>query len=240
MKYERGSFIVVPSREKLRGMPVPAQALYMWLCAYANEDGECYPSRARLASDLDCTLPTVDRFTQLLVDRGLLSVEKRTKNGENMTNLYSVVIWGGSKADLPPSKQDLQGVVKDVDKELYPIVTKPTELLEVKDTEGSPKRLKYSEMRGFATDRVGAILVAGEKLAGGKYPDKRAQQTAISRCLESGYTEQQILTKFESLLDDKFWGEKGVDFKIVLSQIGKAVRAPKVDAKLKDKYAKYA
>lgn len=124
MKYERGSFIVVPSREKLRGMPVPAQALYMWLCAYANEDGECYPSRARLAKDCDCSLNTIDRFTQLLIDRGLLTLEKRVKNGENLTNLYSVVIWGGSPTDAPPTPKDEQRVAPNLNKELYPVLTK--------------------------------------------------------------------------------------------------------------------
>lgn len=146
MRYERGSFIVVPSRERLRGMPVPAQALYMWLCAYANEEGECFPSRAKLAKDLDCSLPTVDRFTDYLVLKGLLKVEKRfTEKGENMANLYSLVIWeGGSKGDLPPGKLGLPPVVKDVDTELNPILTKstyyPATRFEIVKDSGKPEK----------------------------------------------------------------------------------------------------
>lgn len=103
MKYERGSFIVVPSREKLRGMPVPAQALYMWMCAYANEEGECFPSKERLAKDCDCSRDTIDRMTNLLVERGLLKMESRFKGKEQLTNLYTVLIVPPSAtAGIPP------------------------------------------------------------------------------------------------------------------------------------------
>jgi uncharacterized protein (DUF4415 family) len=67
-------------------------------------------------------------MTQLLVDRGLLEVEKRVKNGENMTNLYTVVIWGGSNTDLPPGNKALQGVATQIDKELNPVLTETTEV----------------------------------------------------------------------------------------------------------------
>lgn len=131
MRYQRGSFVVVPSKEVLRGMPVPAQALYMWLCAYANETGECFPARSTLARDLDCSLNTVDRFTQLLIDRGLLKVEKRFKNNEKITNLYTLLIVdGGSPTDEQPSPTDEQGVAPQIDIELYPVLTQPTYLCE--------------------------------------------------------------------------------------------------------------
>lgn len=127
MKYARGSFIVVPSREVLRGMPVAAQALYMWLCAYANDTGECFPSRARLAKDCNCSLNTIDRFTKLLEDRGLLKIEKRFKNNEQITNLYTLmIVEGGSPTDEPPSPTDEQGVAPQMNTELNPILTQST------------------------------------------------------------------------------------------------------------------
>lgn len=48
MKYEKGTFITVPNIQRLQELPPAAQALFMWLCAYADKDGRCYPSRAAL------------------------------------------------------------------------------------------------------------------------------------------------------------------------------------------------
>lgn len=66
-----------------------------------------------------------------------------------------------------------------------------------------------------------ARLIMGK--VGIKFPTPLKQMKAISTMLKSGYTDVQILDKWEELTQDPFWGQKGVDFGIVLSQIGKSI-----------------
>jgi hypothetical protein len=54
--------------------------------------------------------------------------------------------------------------------------------------------------------------------------------------LRSGYSKEEIVSGFEKLLSDPFWGDKGVDFKILSSQIGKVKKTKLTN----NKYAKYA
>lgn len=103
MRYEKGSFITVPSRETLRGLHPTAQTLYMWLCAYANETGKCFPSRKTLAEDVGCSEDTIDKMLGILVETGLVKKRGRVENGEKLSNLYTVLVAGGSRQNrLPP------------------------------------------------------------------------------------------------------------------------------------------
>lgn len=105
MKYARGSFITVPSREVLRGMHPTAQAIYMWLCAYANETDSCYPSRATLAKDARCSDRTVDEMLELLLEKGLIKKKGRKEGDRQLSNLYTVMIVDrGEGGSLPPSR----------------------------------------------------------------------------------------------------------------------------------------
>tara|TARA_R110000868_G_scaffold363247_1_gene625512 strand:+ start:217 stop:897 length:681 start_codon:yes stop_codon:yes gene_type:complete len=218
MKYERGSFIVVPSREKLRGMPVPAQALYMWLCAYANETGECFPARSTLARDCDCSLNTVDRMTQLLVDRGLLEVSKRIKNGENMTNLYTVVIWGGSPTGEQPSPTDRQGVAPQIDKELNPVLTQTT-------VSGDKLRVETFSLKEDEAERPQKITNAGyesllkwaESTHGRRFTARTKQYGALKSAKAAGLKSADLKDRWEDMESDDFWGKKGFDWTHVVS-----------------------
>lgn len=102
MKYERGSFITVGSRDTLRGLHPTAQALYMWLSSYANETGNCFPSRKTLANDVGCSEDTVDKMLVMLVENGLISKEMRFSGGSQSSNMYTVLIKGGSRQNRPP------------------------------------------------------------------------------------------------------------------------------------------
>lgn len=89
--YEKGSFITVPNKKVLRGLHPTAQAIYMWLCNYANEDGNCFPSRKTLSKDAKCSVKTVDNMMKLLVEKGLVTVEHRSdERGDQGTNLYTL------------------------------------------------------------------------------------------------------------------------------------------------------
>lgn len=96
MKYEKGSFIVVPNVKNLEGLHPTAQCLYMWLCFHANQNGECYPSRATLARETSIKkLHTLDKYLNLLIDSALLIKENRFREKEQISNNYYIPILGG-------------------------------------------------------------------------------------------------------------------------------------------------
>lgn len=105
MKYNKGTFITVPSRDVLRGLHPTAQAIYMWLCSYANETDNCYPSRATLAKDARCSDRTVDEMLELLLEKGLIKKKGRKEGERQLSNLYTVmIVERGEGGSLPPSR----------------------------------------------------------------------------------------------------------------------------------------
>jgi hypothetical protein len=105
MKYEKGSFITVPNREQLSRLKVGAQCLFMWLCAYADEHGCCFPSRSRLAKDLHCSVRSVDAYIETLVTEGFLVKEQRIKNNEKQSNHYQIMLVSSGAEFAPPSAE---------------------------------------------------------------------------------------------------------------------------------------
>lgn len=130
MKYQKGSFITVPNSATLCGLHPAAQCLFMWLCHHANQYGQCYPSRRRLAELAGVSVDMVDKMTRLLVEKELIKKVARRKNDtHNQTNLYDIII--GGVADTVGQVADTvgQGVADIVGPELNPSsLTKPTEL----------------------------------------------------------------------------------------------------------------
>lgn len=92
MKYEKGTFVIVPNLERLDVLPALGQALFVWLCKYADQDGICFPSRKKLAGHLSCDIRTIDKHLGFLEELGFISKTKRQKEGtkENMSNLYQI------------------------------------------------------------------------------------------------------------------------------------------------------
>lgn len=103
MKYEKGTFTVVPNRQHLRGLPAATQAVYFWLCSYADEYGQCYPSRSTLAKDIGGGVRTIDTHLQKLEVIGLIEKQNRVKGNEKQTNLYQLLVVEGSANIAPPS-----------------------------------------------------------------------------------------------------------------------------------------
>ncbi len=93
MKYKKGTFVVVPNTEYLNGKPQAQQLLFFWLCYHANEDGQCFPSRAKLAREISCTTKTVDNYIKVLELDGVIEKTTRKISGkkENMSNLYQIL-----------------------------------------------------------------------------------------------------------------------------------------------------
>lgn len=114
MKYERGSFITVPSREVLSGLHPTAQSLYMWLCAYANETGTCYPARKTLAKNVGCSETMIDKMVDLLIEHELLKIKGRKDGDRQLSNLYTVLIQPPLPQSGTPPTTEYEGVYHDV------------------------------------------------------------------------------------------------------------------------------
>jgi len=96
-----GTFLLTPSKEKIRGLEPGSQVVFIWLCDYADRNtGQCYPSMKTLANDTGMSRKNVQRKLSDLEDMGLIEKEHRINNNEYNSNLYSIFIFSGTK-DTP-------------------------------------------------------------------------------------------------------------------------------------------
>lgn len=112
MKYRKGEFVIVPNTQELDKVSATAQALFVWICVYADNDGICFPSRSKLASNLNCSVSTVDTYIKELVDCGFITKTNRKRDNEKITNLYQIVLRGSVKSTLGSVKNSPRGSVK--------------------------------------------------------------------------------------------------------------------------------
>jgi DNA-binding transcriptional regulator YhcF (GntR family) len=116
MRYEKGSFVVIPNKQHLKGRPAEMQSIYFWICEHANENGQCFPTRKTLAIESGSGLRTLDKYLKLLVKEGFLSVIQRNKvnSKEKTSNLYQILIIEEvvSKRTQPSVKKDTTPSVK--------------------------------------------------------------------------------------------------------------------------------
>jgi hypothetical protein len=103
MKYDKGTFVVVPNLQWLENKPPELQVLFFWICSFANENGQCFPSRRSLAKKSGMSIRTIDKYLLELVELGLIDKTVRNKKGtkENTSNLYQIML-----PDALPSATD--------------------------------------------------------------------------------------------------------------------------------------
>jgi len=128
MKYQKGSFITIPNIEKLKEIDSYCQALFMWMCYHANQDGVCFPSRQRLAEEAGMSIASVKRAIKKLVDIGIIKKTERKKGKENMTNLYEIIIVEVGSDRTHVGSERAEGVGSERPSELNTLsLTKSTE-----------------------------------------------------------------------------------------------------------------
>lgn len=97
MRYRTGDFTIVPNIGRLNVVSTQAQALFMWICSYSDDSGICFPSRSTLARLVNIKSPkNIDKYIKELKDNYFIEVIKRKdeETGENMTNVYQILISG--------------------------------------------------------------------------------------------------------------------------------------------------
>lgn len=87
----------------LRTVSPRALQLYVVLSLRADRDGQSFPSRKTIATEMDCTLRTVDTARDELLAAGALSVDRREARGGHTSSVYTIrrvqSVAGGSAVD---------------------------------------------------------------------------------------------------------------------------------------------
>lgn len=105
-KYTKGSFIVVPNIHALSGLDPATQCVFVWICSYADKNGQCFPTKKTLSKDVGVSLKTLERHIEKLIAVGLLTKEARFVKNRQTSNTYQIMILErgeGGKNDAPPS-----------------------------------------------------------------------------------------------------------------------------------------
>ena len=71
-------------------LPRGPKALLMTLMTYADADGRCFPSHARLAHDMSCSEKSVRNWQAVVVARGFLKVD--SGGGRHKSNRYQLAL----------------------------------------------------------------------------------------------------------------------------------------------------
>ena len=109
--FDKGTFILVPDKEALRGRPPLEQLVAIWIGDYGLTDA--FPSRKTIAEDCGVSVKSVDRAIAKLEHDGILIKRKRkNSNGGDTSNSYSRVMGGGNMS-LGSDKNDTGGSDKN-------------------------------------------------------------------------------------------------------------------------------
>lgn len=165
MKYEKGSFVVIPNKHQLRELSLGARAVFFELCDMCDDIGTCFPSRKLLSERIRMSEDSVDRFIKELVDAGLISkVSRHRTDGSPNSNLYQLLLLpprtdtqrgGGTGAALtvptlitqkPADADSLEITEEILDKDGNPRLTKG---------KGSSTNEQYEELCQWAENRRG-------------------------------------------------------------------------------------
>lgn len=90
-EYIKGSFVIVPNYSWIPKMTGSTVKVYLALCKYSNDQGQCYPSQSTVAKWAGFDERTVRRAVKELKEMGLITIvpQQRTDGGWT-NNLYQL------------------------------------------------------------------------------------------------------------------------------------------------------
>lgn len=129
MRYEKGNFITVPNKSELKKLDAQSQVLFMWLCSFTDDKGQCYPSVSRLAECCGLSRKTIIERVKVLIDKGFLTKSHRFSDNSQQSNLYQIHLLP-TVPNTPPSVGKVKKVVQDLHPPSSPVTdrTKTNEL----------------------------------------------------------------------------------------------------------------
>lgn len=106
MTYKKGSFVIVPNKDLIRGKKPGLQSVYFWICEHANDEGICWPSAQRIADDSGVGRKNVFIYISELEKLGILERQSRKNGNELNSNLYQILIGGVVVETVLPSSRN--------------------------------------------------------------------------------------------------------------------------------------
>lgn len=167
----------------LEKKPPELQVIFLWICHFANDEGQCFPSRSALAKKCGVSVRTVDKYIIQLIELGLIEKTKRRKRGsvENTSNLYQVVLLSAPPSannNTTPSAGDIPITISNIN---YTNLT-------------TNDKITLNEKQGKTpTARLQSLYGKYFKHTYGFYP--KAQYGSLGKCFKdllSHYSEIQI------------------------------------------------
>ena len=153
MKYEKGTFLVVPRHPEMKGKPSEMQAIYAWLCSYSDKDGYCYPSRTTLAKNAGCSVRTLDKYMQELVDCGFIVKEQRMMRGskQKLSNAYYLQLVDKETLEALDAASDKNNI-REV-QEMHEGYIKNSTRGSVKSDRGTIPTINYTHLTDLSGDK---------------------------------------------------------------------------------------
>ena len=201
------------------------------------KEGQLITGRKKLAEATGIADTTIERILNHFEKTGRQIEQQKT----NKYRLITIINW--PKYQSENSKTDNKWTTDGQQTDTNKNVKNDKNDKNIPAPEGAGKEIRVekddsrmtpAEYRAFqqgeaeykGTQVIPLVKWAEERI-GAKFPNQIKQRTAISRMLNSGRTTEIIKAKWLELEEDEFWGEKGVDFAVVLSQIAKIRITPK-------------
>lgn len=106
-RFVKGQFVVVPNKDQALALRGASLAVYIALCSFADDDGQCFPSLSTLAKTTGYAIASVRRSIDDLLEQGLITKTARKRpNGSQTSNYYQIevcspVSMGGSVDEHP-------------------------------------------------------------------------------------------------------------------------------------------
>ena len=133
MKYEKGTFTVVPNISTLSWKNPILQTIYMWICKYSNDDWVCFPSVSTLAKNCWTSSNSIRKYLKELEELWILQRERRFKNNQETSSIYQLIIWGTSPDEVGTSPDEGGGTSPDGNRTISNYLTISNELSLSKD-----------------------------------------------------------------------------------------------------------
>lgn len=91
MKYIAGTFFQIPNKHCLDKLEPTQALLYMWLCFFSDQDGDCFPSIKTLAAKMGRCESYTRKILSKLLKSGLVTSEIRKRDdGSQSSNIYHI------------------------------------------------------------------------------------------------------------------------------------------------------
>lgn len=107
MRYNKGTFTIVPNVDRLVCMPANTQCVYLRICRHADSNGVCFPSRKKLALECGMNIKTLDKCLTVLEECKFIKKTQRKKDNskENISNLYQIMLFEDDNEVAPKQVQ---------------------------------------------------------------------------------------------------------------------------------------